>query len=94
MVLLVGYGVANIFFWDRKLLLAQGYAGYPFWVSFWTMLVKVALILVLLPRTGYLVEAAILSGYFIITVGLNVWRGLREINRAEGQAGLPQHASA
>ncbi|RPJ40925.1 MAG: lipopolysaccharide biosynthesis protein, partial [Chloroflexi bacterium] len=88
MVMLVGYGVANIFFWDRKLLLAQGYAGYPFRVSFWAMLVKIALILVLLPRTGYLVEAALLSGYFVVTVGIKVWRGLREVNRAEEKVRL------
>ncbi len=84
MVLLVGYGVANILFWDRKLLLAQGNAGYPFWVSFWAMLVKLGLLLVLLPRTNYLVEAALLSGYFMVTVGMNIWRGLRELNHAEG----------
>ena len=84
MILLIGYSVANIFFWNRPLLLAQGFASYPFWVSFWTMLAKVALILVLLPRTGYLAEAALLSGFFVISVGLNVWRGLREVNRAEG----------
>jgi O-antigen/teichoic acid export membrane protein len=83
MIMLVGYGVANIFFWDRKLLLAEGHASYPFWVSFYAMLLKVALILLVLPRTGYLVEAVLLSGYFVISVGLNVWRGLREINRAE-----------
>lgn len=88
MIMLVGYGVANIFFWDRKLLLAEGHAGYPFWVSFCSMLLKVTLMLLLLPHTGYLVEAALLSGYFVISVGLNVWRGLREIDRAEGQVRL------
>ncbi len=83
MILLVGYGVANIFFWNRPLLLAQGQADYPFWVSFWAMLAKVGLALALLPRTNYLVEAGLLSGYFIITVGLIAWRGLREVDRAE-----------
>lgn len=83
MILLVGYGVANIFFWNRPLLLAAGRAGYPLVVSFFAMLVKTALIIVLLPRTGYLVEAALLSGYFVVTVGLNVWRGLREVERVE-----------
>jgi O-antigen/teichoic acid export membrane protein len=90
MVLLIGYGTANIFFWNRPLLLAQGHPAYPFWVSFAAMLSKVALALVLLPRTGYLVEAGLLSGYFLITVGLNVWLGLREIERAEAAAPLQE----
>jgi O-antigen/teichoic acid export membrane protein len=94
MILLIGYGMANIFFWNRPLLLAQGLADYPFWVSFWTMLAKVGLALVLLPRTSYLAEAGLLSGYFIITVGLIVWRGLRGIDRAEGEVKLQESAEA
>jgi O-antigen/teichoic acid export membrane protein len=83
MIMLVGYGAANIFFWNRPLLLAQGEAGYPLRVSFWAMLVKVALTLVLLPRTNYLVEAVLLSAYLIVTVGLIVWRGMQGIRHAE-----------
>jgi O-antigen/teichoic acid export membrane protein len=82
-VLLLGFGTANILFWNRPLLLAQGLAGFVLKVSFWAMLVKVALAFLLLPKAGYLTEAALLSGYFIVTVGLMVWRGLHEINRAE-----------
>ena len=84
LVLLLGYGVANIFFWNRPLLLAQGLAEYPLKISFWAMLGKVALMFVLLPRAGYLAEAYLLSGYLVISVGLIVWRGLREVNRAAG----------
>jgi O-antigen/teichoic acid export membrane protein len=84
LVLLLGFGTANILFWNRPLLLAQGLADYSLKVSFWAMLAKVALAFVLLPWAGYLAEAALLSGYFVVTVGLMVWRGLREIDRAEG----------
>lgn len=85
LVLLIGFGVANIFFWNRPLLLAQGLAGYPLKTSFWAMLAKVVLAFVLIKGLGmgYPVEAVLLSGYFVVSVGLNVWRGLQEINRAE-----------
>jgi O-antigen/teichoic acid export membrane protein len=83
LILLVGYGTANILFWNRPLLLAQGQAGYPFRVSFWAMLVKIALSLVLLPRADLWVAAALLSTYLLVTVGLISLRGLRAVARAE-----------
>ncbi|MBE0699617.1 MAG: oligosaccharide flippase family protein, partial [Anaerolineaceae bacterium] len=83
LILIIGYGAANIFFWNRPLLLAQGQAGYPFRTSFWALLVKIALTLILLPRADLWVAAALLSGYLLITVLLNTWRGLRGIGQAE-----------
>jgi O-antigen/teichoic acid export membrane protein len=83
LILLLGFGTANILFWNRPLLLAQGLAEYVLKISLWAMLVKVALAFVLLPGAGYLAEAVLLSGYFIVTVALMVWRGLREMKRAE-----------
>lgn len=85
MIMLIGYGVANIFFWNRPLLLAQGMPHYPLQVAFWGMLIKVVLMLVLLPQTNYLVEAWLLSAYLAGTVLIFVWRGLREIRHAEQQ---------
>ena len=76
MVLLVGFGFANIFFWNRPLLLAFGKAEYAFWVAFVGMIGKVALAFLLLPQSGYLMEAWLLAAYFIITVGSMVWKGL------------------
>jgi O-antigen/teichoic acid export membrane protein len=86
LVLLVGFGVANIFFWDRTLLLAFGKADYPLKVSFFAMLGKVILAFLIVPRVGYLAEAALFSGYFLVVVGLLVWRGLREVQRRSGQS--------
>ncbi len=88
LVLLAGYGFANIFFWSRPLLLTQGLAGYALKVGFWAMLAKVALIALILKQSGTLMEAVLLSGYLIVTVGFSVWRGLREVRKAE-QAGEP-----
>jgi O-antigen/teichoic acid export membrane protein len=100
LVLMLGFGAANIFFWNRPLLLAQGLSGYPLKVGFWAMLVKVILAFILLypsplrpaflPQASYLVEAGLLSGYFVVSVGLIVWRGMREIDRAEGAASLKE----
>jgi O-antigen/teichoic acid export membrane protein len=78
-ILLVGYGCANVVNWNRPLLLALGMPGYPLKVSAWVGLVKTALTLAILPAWGYLAEAALVSSYLVITVGLNVLRGLREL---------------
>ena len=83
LILMAGYGTANILFWNRPLLLAQGMAGYALWVSLLAMALKVALELLLLPRAGYLAEAGLLSFYFILSVGWMTWRGLKGIRQAE-----------
>jgi O-antigen/teichoic acid export membrane protein len=83
LVLLVGYGVANVLFWNRPLLLAQGLAGFALRASLLAMLVKVALALLLLPRAGYLAEAVFLSGYFVVSVVAMVWKGFSGIRAAE-----------
>ncbi len=81
MVLLIGFGVANIFYWDRSLLLAYGKAELPLRVSFFAMLGKVGLAFLIVPVLGYLAEAALFSAYFVVTVGVLVRMGVREIRR-------------
>lgn len=81
LVLLLGYGFASIFQWNRSLLLSLGKAGYPVLVSVLVGMIELALIFLLVPRYGYLMMAAILSGYFIITIGVMVLRGLQEVGR-------------
>jgi hypothetical protein len=44
---------------------------------------KVALAFVLVPRFGYVAEAALLSAYFIVSVALILQRGARELRRSE-----------
>lgn len=83
LVLLVGYGVANTFFWNRSLLLALDQPDFALWVAFGCMAVKVALAFVLVPRLGYLSEAWLLSGYFVVSVVLILARGRDELNRRE-----------
>ena len=90
LILLVGYGMANIFFWDRSLLLSFGKAELPLRVSFFAMLGKVGLAFLLVPLLGYLAEAALFSAYFVVSVGVLVIQGLAEI-RARSQ--LQQHSA-
>jgi len=78
MVLLLGYGVANILFWNRSLLLVLHKPVLPFQVMLWTGLAKVALAFVLVPRFGYIAEAGLLSAYLAISVAIIVWQGLRQ----------------
>jgi len=83
LVLLAGFGMANVLFWNRPLLLSLGRADYPLWVGFWGMAAKVGLAFLIVPKLGYISEAALLSLYFIFTVSLITVRGMKEINRAE-----------
>ncbi len=82
LILLVGYGLANVLFWNRALLLSFNLPQYAFKVMFWAGLAKVGLAFILVPKYGYLAEAALLSGWFIIAIGLIAWKGLRQIRQA------------
>jgi O-antigen/teichoic acid export membrane protein len=77
LVLLVGFGLANALFWNRSLLLALHQPVFPFRVMLWTGIAKVLLAFILVPRFGLIAEAALLSGYLAISVGIIVYRGLR-----------------
>jgi O-antigen/teichoic acid export membrane protein len=81
LILLVGYGFASIFQWNRPLLLALGMPGYPVIVSLAVGLVELILIFSFVPRLGYLALAGILSAYFVISIGIIIWRGFDEIRR-------------
>jgi O-antigen/teichoic acid export membrane protein len=80
-ILLFGYGFANIFHWNRPLLLALGKPSFPLIIAVIVGAMQIALIFILLPRFGYLGMAALMAGYLILSIGLIVWRGLAEINR-------------
>ncbi len=81
LVLLIGFGIANIFFWDRSLMLSFGKADLPLKVSFFAMVGKVGLAFLIVPILGYLAEAALFSAYFVVTVGILVIKGLGEIQK-------------
>jgi O-antigen/teichoic acid export membrane protein len=83
LILLAGYGVANVAFWNRPLLLAFGLPLYPMNVTAAVGVVKTVLMFVLVGPLGFLAEAALLSAYLAVSVGLIVRRGLKELHQSE-----------
>ena len=85
-ILLIGYGCANIFNWNRPLLLALGHPRYPLFVAGIVGAIEVGLIFLLVPFGNYLTAAAIFSAYLAISILWMVWRGLTFIQREEANA--------
>ena len=83
LILLAGYGVANVAFWNRPLLLAFGLPLYPMNVTAVVGVVKTALMFILVGPLGFLAEASLLSAYLVVSVGLIVRRGLKELHQSE-----------
>ncbi len=79
MALLVGFVFNYTFFWNRPLLLSFGMPEFPLKATVLAGLAKLALAFLLVPQLGYVAEAALLSFYYIASVGAIVWRGLKEI---------------
>jgi O-antigen/teichoic acid export membrane protein len=89
LILIVGYGFANIFNWSRTLMLALGMPAYPVKVSAAAAAVKTAGTFAFVGAYGYLLQAVLLSGYFLAANGLVLWRGLSEI-QARAATGAPR----
>lgn len=83
LILLVGFGFSNIFFWNRKLLLAFGKANIPLFVLAGAAALKIALAFVFVPHYGINAEAWLLSLNFILSVGLLVGIGIILVRRSE-----------
>ena len=83
LALLVGFVFNYIFFWNRPILLSLGLPGFPFKSTLVAGTLKIALAFPLVPRFGYIAEAGLLSLYYIVSVGANVLRGMKEIRRKE-----------
>jgi len=45
--------------------------------------VKTILMFVLIPKYGYLMQAGLLSGYFVISIGVMVYLGLKKLSFEE-----------
>jgi O-antigen/teichoic acid export membrane protein len=86
MMLLVGLAFNYTLFWNRPLLLSLGLPAFPLWSILIAGVLKVGLAFPLVPRYGYVMEAALLSLYYVLSVGLIVWRGLREMRVRENAA--------
>jgi len=83
MLLLIGFGFANIFFWNRSLLLSFGKANIPLYVLLITAVLKTGLAFWVVPRTGMMGEGVLLTGYLVISTGIMVFIGLKMIRKQE-----------
>lgn len=83
LLFLAGLGFANIFFWNRPLLLSLGLPMVPTRISLWCGIAKVGLAFLFVPRLGLNFEAMLLSLFFIVSVTLIILRGFREIRQIE-----------
>ena len=86
MILMIGYGTANVLFWNRTLLLTFSEADYATTVSFYVMLAKMFMTIVFVPRGAYYIEAILLSGYLAVSVLIMTFRGLYDLRKAEKEA--------
>jgi O-antigen/teichoic acid export membrane protein len=75
LALFVGLAFNYTLFWNRPLLLSLGLPEIPIWVTLIVGLVKVALAFWLVPRFGILAAGALLSYYYIASVGIMALRG-------------------
>ena len=81
--LTVGLVFNYILFWNRPLLLSLGLPEFPIYVTLIVGLLKLGLSFLLVARYGIIAAGALLSFYYIASVGIMVWRGLKEIKRLE-----------
>jgi O-antigen/teichoic acid export membrane protein len=83
MLLLVGFGFANIFFWNRSLLLSFGKANIPLYVLLAAAVIKTGLAFWVVPALGSMGEGLLLTGYLVLSTASLVLLGMRRIRNGE-----------
>jgi O-antigen/teichoic acid export membrane protein len=81
MALLAGLAFNYTLFWNRPILLSFGLQTFALGAILSAGFLKVLLSFLLVRQYGYVMEAAVLSGYYVLSVGLIAWRGLEELRR-------------
>jgi O-antigen/teichoic acid export membrane protein len=81
--LTIGIVFNYILFWNRPLLLSLSLPDFPVWVTLTVGLIKVALAFWLIPKYGIIAAGALLSFYYIASVGIMALRGVQEIQKKE-----------
>ncbi len=79
LVLFAGFSFANLFYWNRPLLLALGNPNFPLLVTFAVGVAKTVLMFLLVQRFGVIMQAVLMSAYFIVSIGIIVIKGLRQV---------------
>jgi O-antigen/teichoic acid export membrane protein len=85
-IVLVGLMVANTFYWRRPALLALGQPGFPTRVNLVLAALKLAGLLWLTPRYGYLAAAALLAAFYLVGTAITVWKTYALLPRAKAEA--------
>ena len=83
--LVVGLAFNYTLFWNRPLLLSLGLPEYPIKVTLIVGIIKIALAFVLVPRYGIVAAGALLSFYYVASVGIMALRGQKEIFNREAR---------
>ncbi|HEY48181.1 MAG TPA: oligosaccharide flippase family protein [Anaerolineae bacterium] len=83
LLLLIGVIVVNIFYWNRSVLLPLGMPEYPTKVLFIGAIFKIIGTILFIPRWGANGMAVLLTGFFLFTTSVLVWKTLHEIRNAE-----------
>jgi len=72
LILLAGFLVANTFYWNRTALLAIGRPDFPMKINLVLAALKVLGVILLVPTYGYLANAALMAGSYILGVSVSV----------------------
>jgi O-antigen/teichoic acid export membrane protein len=81
----VGVIFVNIVYWNRSVLLPLGMPEFPAKVGFLAAAIQIAGMLILVPGGGALAMAGMMSAFFLINTGVNLWKSLKELRLAESQ---------
>lgn len=83
--LTIGLVFNYILFWNRPLLLSLGLPEYPIYVTLIAGLLKLALSFVFVAQYGIIAAGALLSFYYIASVGVMVWHGMKKLRELESR---------
>lgn len=81
--LTIGLVFNYILFWNRPLLLALGLPEFPIYTTLVSGFIKLTLSFWLVPTYGIVAAGALLSYYYITSVGIMALRGVRQIQHNE-----------
>jgi O-antigen/teichoic acid export membrane protein len=88
LVLLIGVIAVNIFYWNRSVLLPLGMPDFPTKVGFIAAVIQIIGMILLVPRGGALAMAGMMSFFFLFTAGINLWKSMNELGRAEADKAI------
>jgi O-antigen/teichoic acid export membrane protein len=89
LIFLIGVMAVNIIYWSRSVLLPLGMPDYPMKVNFFAAVLQIVGMLLLVPKVGALAMAGMMSLYFLINAGGNLWKSLKELGKAEATSTFP-----